>query len=114
VSDKNSVAKYEYSLVCTAAGVWIHREGLNSKWSNSCFRSKSVLFEGQVTRNLVSLRNVFSSSRVKCSLEERLRRWDMTKNPLPDITCCWMLVDDSTNSQMKLINFELQEFDMCI
>ena len=28
---------------------------------------------------------------------------------IPAITCCWMLVELSTNSQMKLISLELQE-----
>ena len=84
-------------LTCTTAGVCIQREGLKRQWSSSCLSRRSVLFEGQVTRYLVSFRKVCeeenslyygrgshatyymqaltcSSSRVRCLREERPRR----------------------------------------
>ena len=61
---------------------------------------------GQVTRYLVSLRKVLRRSAVRCYLLERERRWEMTRNPLPAMTCCWMLVLPITSSQMNCMRHE--------
>ena len=75
----------------------------------TCLSRRSVLFDGHVTRYLVSLRKVCSSSRVRCSRDDLLSRCEMTRNPLPEMTCCWMLDELSTSSQMKLISLELEQ-----
>ena len=43
-----------------------------------------------------------------CSREDLPSRCEMTRNPLPEITCCWMDGEDSISSQMKLISLELE------
>ena len=55
-------------LTCTTAGVCIQREGLKRQWSSSCLSRRSVLFEGQVTRYLVSFRKV-------CEKEKQAPIW---------------------------------------
>lgn len=101
----------------------------------TCFSKRSVLFEGHVTRYFVSLRNVCSKSRVRCSREDLLSRCEitlrkkifylnskvrlinvttiikLTRKPLPEITCCCILEELSTSSQIKLINLELEKKD---
>ena len=42
-----------------------------------------VLLDGQVTKYLVNFRNVWSNSRVRCSLDDLLSKWDITKKPRP-------------------------------
>lgn len=102
-------------------------------FSHTCFSSRSLFADKQVTKYLVRLRNELSTSNVRWSRDERCNINDITKNPrfckkkktkmklchfvctfyqiklsqFTWIICCCTVCELSTNSQIKPNNFEL-------